>query len=482
MAHISKGIPFLRTKFLLISLGFNLLTLGASVIVHYNSQLVFVLIPVIPAAIFTYLAIQQFKKPLDCLAQIDFTLQKARNGEMHHRINNTRGLGEVGKVAWNTNEFLDYIETYFKELNSAFAAVGNKVFYRKTLQGAMPGMLSSSMKRINSSIGAMEENERFTSQNKLSAQLHKLNTVNLRNNLQLCQEDLNEVSNLMNNISATSTQNAENAALSQESAVNLGRLIRQISASVLAVATTIEELDRQSEAVNQALTAITSIAEQTGLLALNASIEAARAGEQGRGFAVVADEVRQLAEKSKEAALSISNTLSSFNSQVESSLTLARESEGFANEVKTEVEGFQQTFSQVAQEAQSTLDQVAYIKDLTAASLLKVDHIITKQAKYAQLTQPAEEINKLEVLPCGVESWIAQEAKGPSAHLASFNQITSNFNQLKHQVEKALTSYASGQEEALDEIVTAMKLAENASSQLLAGLNSFALEHAGVRS
>lgn len=79
----------------------------------------------------------------------------------------------------------------------------------------------------------------------------------------------------------------------------------------------IEEINKQTNSTNEsvlrikdAAELITSIAEETNLLSLNASIEAARAGEQGRGFAVVANQIQKLAEQSNKSAQQIDQIIS----------------------------------------------------------------------------------------------------------------------------------------------------------------------------
>ncbi len=75
-------------------------------------------------------------------------------------------------------------------------------------------------------------------------------------------------------------------------------------------------LSEQTQTIGGIIATVNDVAEQSNLLAVNASIEAAKAGEQGKGFAVVAQEVRNLAEQSKEATVQVRVILSDIQKAV----------------------------------------------------------------------------------------------------------------------------------------------------------------------
>jgi methyl-accepting chemotaxis protein len=90
----------------------------------------------------------------------------------------------------------------------------------------------------------------------------------------------------------------------------------------------ITELSTAASRIGDVVKLITAIAEQTNLLALNATIEAARAGEAGRGFAVVASEVKQLATQTAKATEEIGTQIASMQSATQESVTAIKEISG----------------------------------------------------------------------------------------------------------------------------------------------------------
>ncbi|MBF7070954.1 methyl-accepting chemotaxis protein [Arcobacter butzleri] len=130
-------------------------------------------------------------------------------------------------------------------------------------------------------------------------------------------------------ITKNNTQNASKMAnLSNDvkNSVILGeKLANQTNLSM-------DEINTQVTAINEAISVIDQIAFQTNILSLNAAVEAATAGEAGKGFAVVAQEVRNLASRSAEAAREIKDLVENATSKANQGKRISDEmSKGYDN-------------------------------------------------------------------------------------------------------------------------------------------------------
>ncbi|WP_420793855.1 methyl-accepting chemotaxis protein [Pseudomonas fontis] len=119
----------------------------------------------------------------------------------------------------------------------------------------------------------------------------------------------------MGNTQRMAQDNAQQTRIGRASMDEASGSLQQIADALGSTAQVIDTLGVRSQEIGGIVGVITSIAEQTNLLALNAAIEAARAGEQGRGFAVVADEVRSLAARTRQATDEISGMIGSIQQE-----------------------------------------------------------------------------------------------------------------------------------------------------------------------
>lgn len=133
---------------------------------------------------------------------------------------------------------------------------------------------------------------------------------------------INKVSDTTNEIDTLSKEAMAVTSQGLTTVEELEKKTIETTDNTNAITKDIQALESHSKSIGKIVSVIRSIADQTNLLALNATIEAARAGEAGRGFAVVADEVRKLAEQSMAATKEISTIIN--NTQKQTEITVQR--------------------------------------------------------------------------------------------------------------------------------------------------------------
>lgn len=143
--------------------------------------------------------------------------------------------------------------------------------------------------------------------------------------IQILSELVKKVSLDTEIVAATSQRLADSAKDGQRVTEDVVATITNIYDSTQVIANYIRGLNNNSEKISEIASMMEGIAEQTTLLALNASIEAARAGEQGKGFGVVARETGKLAEQSKQASRIVSDLIYQMREDINQAVEATRD-------------------------------------------------------------------------------------------------------------------------------------------------------------
>ncbi len=143
----------------------------------------------------------------------------------------------------------------------------------------------------------------------------------------------------------------------------------------------IGKLSRAAQQIGDVVKLITAIAEQTNLLALNATIEAARAGEAGRGFAVVASEVKSLASQTAKATDEISSHIAGMQGATQELVAAIKEigdTIGQISEIASSIASAVEQQSSATQEIARSVQNVAQGTNEAAANIMKVNRGATE--------------------------------------------------------------------------------------------------------
>lgn len=255
---------------------------------------------------------------------------------------------EVGELSRITVTLRDTMKSVIKDISSNAKTIleaGNNL-------KEVADKTSVTMEEVRLAVAIVTQNSGEQAQ-------HSKNTSEY---MKIMGNDITETSDEVELLSNNAISMQQSGKQAQETLVKLCTINKDVENIINEVQTQTEQTNNSIQEIHSATELISSIAEQTNMLSLNASIEAARAGESGRGFAVVAEQIKKLADESKTSSKEIDKTSKELIEASQKSVEVMKQMQAIITSQSESMNETQNVVESVLNAIESSMDSIGLIK------------------------------------------------------------------------------------------------------------------------
>ncbi|WP_096189915.1 methyl-accepting chemotaxis protein [Evansella halocellulosilytica] len=317
----------------------------------YQAQLTSYIVPTASLIVGIIIAFSIGRRITRPIKDIQTFSTRIANGDLTAEHLEVKSKDEVGQLTHDINMMSDSI----KKLIMQTSDISDKV-------SASSEELSASSKEFLEGIEQVSATSEEIASGANEQATKAADTLKL---VQHVSEDMTQIHSDLEVMEEATKDTEYSSNKGEESVKNSINQMKVIREKVAFTASTIEGLNIKSENINEIIQVIEDISSQTNLLALNAAIEAARAGEQGKGFAVVADEVRKLAEEATNSTQEIKEIIQSVQDESKRATMDMKDVEKEVKQGETVITGSGQSFNDIAKNVKELSDKITVISSST---------------------------------------------------------------------------------------------------------------------